>query len=610
MKNHRPLSTTKRVVWVSASLLSVVGAVALIAHHHTSTIAKPAVGLCQETHVARIGGPTADGARYGLAYKAQVCAEAQCTTLVELNGELHVQAAVGAAVGAETAIVTILGQAHASDTDTTLPTPAALATPMNVRFSAQGNLSEVRYQRQVDLSTQRLLESVLRELQVVTPVCPVLVTAWTSAEDLVLGRVMSHFDAPAGLASIHWTRERVLEWHEADGLFPLAERSPTLAASEHSAKLTADHWVERLTGHDDFALQAGSAADALHLQVDVSLTPIAGRHIAFGPVEVKTAGFASPTPHSEVADESRIGGHDLSSIRAELVRTKTVTDSSGPGRSRLFVAAAALFRRNPDAAKQAAALIRAGDPEKKFLLAALGDAGTAQSADLLKQLLGEAKSGSDLTAVLSSLGKVSVANPDVVDAMAAHFSDQHVGGIARLMTGALAYGTRDNSPDTSAKAAQVLLADYSPDKGVLERSDTLRALGNAGSSDALELATSAAGSASPLERAAAAQALRRIKSEAADRLLAKLCEDPSDFVRRSALDAALYRDPTEILGPVVERVVRLDPVDTVRREAIRVLVRWVDQVASARAALEWVAQNDPQPDLRKVASEGLTRFTN
>jgi len=72
----------------------------------------------------------------------------------------------------------------------------------------------------------------------------------------------------------------------------------------------------------------------------------------------------------------------------------------------------------------------------------------------------------------------------------------------------------------------------------------------------------------------------------------------------------LYRDPTEIIVPVVERLARLDASGTVRREAIRALVRWKDEIASARATLAWVAQNDPEQDLQKVANEGLTRFAN
>ena len=65
--------------------------------------------------------------------------------------------------------------------------------------------------------------------------------------------------------------------------------------------------------------------------------------------------------------------------------------------------------------------------------------------------------------------------------------------------------------------------------------------------------------------------------------------------------------PYDQFVPVVQRLARLDPEATVRREAIRVLVRWKDQVSSARETLVWVSKNDPEDDLRAVALEGLSR---
>jgi HEAT repeat protein len=162
-------------------------------------------------------------------------------------------------------------------------------------------------------------------------------------------------------------------------------------------------------------------------------------------------------------------------------------------------------------------------------------------------------------------------------------------------------------PATSEAATETLLDDYNEQDNPLVRSDTLRGLGNAGSTESIALVSKAAQSGNASERAASAQALRKVPSDAADRLLAQLMDDADPFVRRNALDAALYRDPTEILVPVVQRLARLDPEATVRREAIRVLVRWKDQVSSARETLVWVSKNDPEDDLRAVALEGLSR---
>jgi HEAT repeat protein len=526
--------------------------------------------------------------------------------LVALRGELSVVTLPNADSGDELLLVTLHSEKPSSEVQDGLPSVEALATPSIVALSREGAVQSIRQTKQVDVPTRRLLESFMRELQVRTPVCGGE-REWSAQEQLVGLRVMSHFKADANLHDLAWSRKEILEWSEASSLFPVNGRATELKTSVHHASFDAEGHVERLSGRDELLVELGDGGEHLMLKTTIELSPIGGSKVAAGAATaVETASFANPSSHSEIADAARVAGHDVKSLVAELARQNTVKPSEGPNRNRLFVAASALFRRDEAAAAEAAELIRKGHAESKFLLAALGEAGTLQSATLLADVLRDA-SGDRATEALIALGKARLADASIVDAMAAELRDPRQAGTAQLMLGALAAHTYEDSPDASARATDTLVASYDASEDVLARADALRGLGNSGSLQALEVARRGAASPNPIERAAAAQALRRIPSDAADRLLGTLLEDEADSVRRSAFDAALYRDPTEILVPVVERAARLESSASVRREAIRVLVRWKDQVPSARGTLVWASLNDPEDDLRKVAAEGLTR---
>jgi hypothetical protein len=563
------------------------------------------VAQCAASNSARLGGAAGSERSYRLKYDAALCDETECASLVGLAGELLAQADVRDSGADEQLLVTLRLDAPTSEVQEGLPRAEALATPSLVAFSKDGTVQSIRQTSQVDEPTQRLLESVLRELQVRTPPCDGS-HEWSAQEQLVALRVMSHFRVGPTKREIDWTRREILEWVETSSVFPVNGRATELAKSKHHASLDEAGRVERLSSRDDLVVELGDGGGRLTLRTTVELSSVGpSRPVTANPA-LGTPGIAAHSPQSEVADAARISGHTVTSLLGELARSKAVKSDGGPSASRVYVAASALFRRDDAAADQAAALIRSGHAERKFLTAALGDAGTLHSAELLAGLLREGQ-GDRAIETLVALGRARVVDEQIIDTMAAAMRDPQQAGTARLMLGAVASRSRDASPDASDRATGTLLANYDSADNVLARADVLRGLGNSGSLQALEAARRASTSASPIERAAAAQALRRIPSDAADRLLAMLLEDPDDSVRRSAFDAALYRDPTELTLPVVERCARLEEKSSVRREAIRVLVRWQAEAASARSTLAWVSINDPDQDLRKVAAEGLTR---
>lgn len=570
-----------------------------------------ATETCASPRAPHLGAEPGTTSSYALQFRSELCSDSECVGLAVIAGTLEAQARQREANGDQVVDLRILAKAVTGDLGARLPDVETLATPTSARFSALGALVELRTRKQLDASTLRLLESVVRELQVPSKTCAEAGSArFSRVEELVTASVASSFVQERD--GLRWTRERVLVWHDQDGLFPLASRSTQIANSAHSVKLSGDGFIEQLSGRDDFALESDPSQGELRLRTSIALSP-SPHKIAVAPAVFLTpseSGFGAPSTRSTTADEARIAGHTVASIASELKRPELAPSKHAPARSRLYVATSALLRKDERAAEEVSQMIRRGHADSAFFIAALGDAGTLNSARLLAGLLETSGANGTRAMVLRALSRVEQADGSVVAAIGKLFGDARLGGTARLTLGALAYRARASSPEATGEAIQMLKVDYSTQSGRMMRADALRALGNAGSTGALELSRQAALSSEPVERAAAAQAMRRIQSDSADRVLAILVEDPVSFVRRSALAAALYRDPTEILTPVVERVARLDGEGTVRREAIRVLVRWKEHVASARTTLSWVLSNDPEQDLRNVAAEGLGRFAN
>jgi HEAT repeat protein len=617
MTNAKPARKMHWGVWLGAScvVLGLAGA-AVWLKHSKSHRATANDASCSSHPTPRIGGEPGESVRYTLTYRAELCNAAQCTAILDLSAEVSAGAAT--LEQSRDDVVELRIQAkQRPDRDgklsATLPSAEALATPAWVHYSHDGRVQSVRYERQIDEPTARMIESIARDLQAPVPTCWKKQTSWAGVENLVAANVMSEFRWESGTRQIRWSRERVLLWHDAEGIFPLKGRSSQATRSQQVAVLDEHGRVRERSGQDEFTLSQPSSEDGeIRLRTSVTLVPLGSERVAFAASpgsnpSAKEPGLDKPSAHSAVADEGRIAGHTVPSIMAALVRNHEVGEAKGTSRTRLFSAAAALFRRDAAAARQAAELVRQGHREKKFLLSALAEAGTTESARLLADMLDSASLRAD---ALRALGRSAAADPSVVDKITAQFGDGEVGGTARLMAGSLAQRARDASPEASTQAVQALIKDYEAEQDVRVRADTLRGLGNAGDTAALALAQRAALSDNALERAAAAQALRRIPSDAADRILASMLDDSDPFVRRSVLDAAHYRDPTTLLEPSVERVARMDADANVRREAIRALVRWKDEVAPARATLAWVSQHDPISDLQKVAAEGLTRIPN
>jgi hypothetical protein len=494
-----------------------------------------------------------------------------------------------------------------------------LERPFEFFVAANGAVGAVRLPGGTDVLVSRLVRSVLAYTQVLTD--PESKSEWEVIELEPSGSARVRYELVAGASRLQKKKIELIGTRDPGVVGGFNAHDVTLVGASASVSfdaakiVTAIDYEERLSATLPDVLGAGKLDVVTNFSLSrrrdagaAELASLVTKPRSLGkprPLQEE----ATPPGRSYSADVQRIGGRDVKGIAAELLALSTRKDTKvGSDRSRLYIAATALFRREPSAVTEALEAIRTNAANREFLIGALGHAGSAEAADALTGLLEQARDAAYARTVLGALGNASQASVETVETMSARFDDRQVGGYARLMVGALARSSRDDAPAASDAAVDRLLAALETETNMLIIADTLRALGNSGHPKAVEAAERYVGNSSAILRAAAAQAVRLIASAEADGILSRLLPDAQVSVRVSALNACLDRVGGALLGPLVESLAKLDDDPNVRREAIRVLVAWRDSLPTARAALVWVSQNDANEKLRAIAVEGLNRF--
>jgi lipoprotein len=495
------------------------------------------------------------------------------------------------------------------------PLEQQLGWPFEFAMASDGAASNIRLQSSTDAFVARLIRSVIAYSQVVTS--PEPETEWEAVESEPSGTALFRYRTVSS-TELHKQKLRLLERSDAAAAAGLNAQEVELIGGSAIIWIDAKRLVTRLEYQEQLSAALPSLLDDAKLKVDTRFRLSNGRAGDAAAQAGMTSPFGSlsaarPLQHEPAAqgrsywaDLQRIGGRDLKAIVGELAMAGKQNDTAA--RSRLYVATTALLRRDPAAVAQAVEAIHADSSESDFLVSALGHAGSADATSALTELLGQAGDAATAATVLRALGNAREAGSTTVNAMAARFGDENVGGLARLMVGALANGHRESAPATSEEAVAQLLAALDRDKDTLHLADTLRALGNTGHPAAVAAAERFVNSVVPMLRAAAAQAVRLVPGAEAESVLSRLLTDQEVTVRTSALNACLDRNGSSLLASQVESLGKLDGVPAVRREAIRVLVTWQTSIPSARTALFWISVNDENEKLRAVAAEGLNRF--
>jgi hypothetical protein len=322
-------------------------------------------------------------------------------------------------------------------------------------------------------------------------------------------------------------------------------------------------------------------------------------HVVRTKREIARAGF-----------HNTLGHDDAVSLHTHLV-TLGPSDR-GKRLSRFSAQLAALFALHPETIGAFEAAVRV-NPKRTIafdaVISALEQAATppAQRAliDLARARASDRDTGRILPIVLADVADPIAQVDATLLTLAKRGAGDPTGASAFLALGTLCASLRDTEP---ARANTVLTAL----EGELERSKTpgdrrlmLLSLGNAGMPESERAIVGYASDASPLVRAAVAEALRAIPTSTADDALANAIVDPDASVRLSAAGAFAGRALSDPSFTSLASAAEHDADRTVRQSATESLGTLLTTRPLARDVLAHIATTDHDSAVRKAAAHAI-----
>lgn len=336
------------------------------------------------------------------------------------------------------------------------------------------------------------------------------------------------------------------------------------------------------------------------------------RGITFLPL-FKGKGAARPADHEQEHKEQLVAGASFQDLKAQLGKLPD-TPQNRDARWNVIERLTALFQLDSAALQAAVKDLRAlpASADRDMLLAAISDTDTPEARGALADLARDRAADPSLRdSVLTHLGvteKSSVESLETLRAVVSDPADTTVRATAALALGAAAHaGMRSEGVEgAAAQAVETLSESYEQAPSPKEQRLYLDALGNSGNEAALDTIRRALTSPDRSVRAAAADALRRIPGAAAEALLATtLRNDPESSVRVAAVMALTARELGQPMLDALSDALRSEPEGGVRLQIISLLRGLQKRSAPARELLAWAARNDPDEQLRRIASQAL-----
>jgi hypothetical protein len=280
-------------------------------------------------------------------------------------------------------------------------------------------------------------------------------------------------------------------------------------------------------------------------------------------------------------------------------------------RNRFFTALAATFRKHPETIPRALAIIRAGSTASDAMVSALGAAGTEAGHEALLSLMADARR-TDRERKSAGLALVRTKVPTVFAAHALErlLPDPYWKEYATFGLGTYArrLGEAGNAAELERIGALLVrLLQSAKDRAA--RLDALAGISNAGYAGALPAVRPLLDADDPIVRGGAVQALRLMKRDDVDALIAeRLRKDKAPEVRVTAVQAAGNRNPSKVLGDALSERMLADDNARVRMQALKLVLRWQQDLPELSPVLAQVAAREPEGAIRRLAmSESTAR---
>jgi HEAT repeat protein len=308
-------------------------------------------------------------------------------------------------------------------------------------------------------------------------------------------------------------------------------------------------------------------------------------------------------------DMAMIGGLTLGQafVRLDALNRPGASKDELKRAERAYVSLTAMLRRDPSALAAVKERLLKEGPLTETLLAALRDSSSPESQRLLVEMT---KQGSPLGTerrmeAARALSMVAEPTSDTVVALKEMRTDAILGTQGSYGLGSALHRLQAQDPELAGDVRSLLTEQLVAATTPGEKAVALTALGNAGDPETLDAIRPFTSDTDPDVRASAVQALRRIPGADVDQMIARFTTDESQAVRHSAVDVVSERNASPVLAAAVAKLALSEEDYQTRAKCVNVLAQWLPSDPSIAASLRYVAENDKNADLRKVAQNAL-----
>jgi len=477
-------------------------------------------------------------------------------------------------------------------------------------YRTDGGLLAIHFFRDVSPSDRNLLQMIATELQLVQPGSAR--PSWTARERDGAGEYVALYVMPQNARIM----KRKLKYLYTDGVAgaPADSVRVDIDQSSFTFSLTPDGFIQSVDGTSRIQMDLSPdktqqlvAVTEIHLSnLRTTRAPdLIGSleralpHVSSSPIVTHKP---DPAEVQAQTDDRLLQGYSTEALLAAAFERDPV-DTSLPDRL------AALFRRRPEAASAAVALLSKNGAQQR-LTNALGVAASPAALTALATLARNPALTEKLRVdAITAFVQMQHPTPEAMQVPAGLMADSNCGvrSAARLMSGALARAGRSAHPEQAEAIDASLIALYRNAQEVGETRELLDALGNSVGPSVVPIIEDALRDPRVPVRAAAARALRLALGSETDRLLATvIASDRDPIVRADAIFAARFRRPLPSpLADAALQAATTDNVDYVRSDAVALIRQNPTASPSIPETLDRVAHHDPNPGIRRQASEAL-----
>ena len=557
---------------------------------------------------------------YELTYKSAVSGVAGAAVIdLRLSGKLKIAAVDEAATVLRVKWEGQLANAHSADVALSkewLQIENGLLRPFTIQLAPDGQYTGLRFVAGTQGMVQQVWHQVASALQLAGRRGA---DTWEAEEDDNVGTYVARY--ARGREPGQFTRDKL----SYRTLHTQAQVRYELGGARSEFHLEPTGELRTLQADEQISARANPPMPQFESSTEIALvfTGAGGRIADPGAAlaQAMSESVSVPGPHpneglNRELDDARIGGRSLSAVlgalseMARLGDGHELTSLEKEREGRALIALAALLRQQPKQLGPIREHLKERGPLTSKLLEALRGAGTPEAQALLREALGYSRLDHPSRVELArALSRVDEPTPETVKTLRQLQNDPLLRPQATFGLGSNAYRLRDADPQAAGAIVSDLVRQLREAPSTGERAMLLTALGNAGSTEAIEAVTPYLADESELVRVNAARALRRVSGDAADGLLVAAMADPSASVRVSAIDAISEHGATSVLVAAVDRAALGDKAVGVRMRAVRTAADWVGAHPELLATLETVSHSDSKAEIRRAAQHGLDART-